>query len=169
MGPAAGLLIIGAAILGIGALASKVAGQTPSSPSSSPPPGPGGSSMASYRNYLQSQGLSKVAAAGVVGNLWQESGGNPKEPGGGLAQWIGARWTALLAFAHTHGLSPDSSEAQLAYLVNDLRGPYSSLLSQLNAATTPGQAATLFSNLYERPSDPQLENRVNYAQQAYAA
>jgi hypothetical protein len=108
-------------------------------------------------SYLQAAGLTRTAAAGVVGNLQQESGLNPNESGGGLAQWQAPR-----------GPSDWSLAGQLAYLVSDLKGPYASLLAQLNQASTPAQAATLFSDNYERPGIPMIGNRINYANQAYA-
>ena len=106
--------------------------------------------------YLEQNGLTKTAAAGVVGNLQQESSLNPAAAGGGLAQWQAPR-----------GPTDTSLGGQLSYLVTDLRTNYTGLLAQLNAATTPGQAATLFSNQYERPGNPQLQNRINYANAAY--
>src|SRR5207244_3351822 len=41
--------------------------------------------------YFMSKGLSRAQAAGIVGNLQQESGLNPLLPGGGLDQGQGAR------------------------------------------------------------------------------
>jgi hypothetical protein len=108
--------------------------------------------------YLTSNGLSKTAAAGVVGNLQQESSLNPNTPGGGLAQWQAPR-----------GPTDWSLGGQLSYLVQDLHRSYSGLLAQMNAAATPGEAATLFSTQYERPGNPQLQNRINYANAAYSA
>lgn len=177
MGAAAGFLLVGAALIGVGILGAKTAGAATSAVTSSQAavtgtltaPPKGTRSMGQVRDYLAGSGLTKTAAAGVVGNLWQESSGDPATAGGGLAQWIGSRWTALQAFAAQHGLNPSSEDAQLQYLVSDLHGPYSGLLAQLNQARTPGEAATLFSNLYERPGNPQLANRVNYANQAFAA
>jgi hypothetical protein len=117
-----------------------------------------GPNAVSIRNYLQSQGLSKIAAAGVVGNLQQESSLNPNAPGGGLAQWQAPR-----------GPKDWSLSGQLTYLINELKTSYSGLFSQLNAATSPSQAATLFSDQYERPGIPMLGNRIAYANAAYNA
>lgn len=122
----------------------------------------------SVMSYLTANGFTPVAAAGITGNLQQESGINPAQSGGGLAQWIGARWTALVSFASGKGLSPNSMQAQLEYLVNELHTQYPSTVTQLNAATTPAQAATIVSTQYERPSLPMLQNRIDYAQSAYA-
>jgi hypothetical protein len=119
--------------------------------------------------YLVANGLTPIAAAGVVGNLQQESSLNAGEAGGGLAQWIGSRWNALEAFASRLGLSPSSQSAQLQYLVSDLKSNYASTLAAINAASSPEQAATIFSDQYERPGVPDLANRQGYAQSAYKA
>ena len=111
----------------------------------------------SIRDYLVSQGLTKTAAAGVVGNLQQESSLNPGAPGGGLAQWQPPR-----------GPTDWSLSGQLKYLVNDLKSSYPGLLAQMNAAASPGEAATQFCDQYERPGAPMLQNRIAYADAAFA-
>ncbi len=116
------------------------------------------SSAGSIRDYLVSQGLTKTAAAGVVGNLQQESSLNPNAPGGGLAQWQPPR-----------GPTDWSLSGQLKYLVHELKSSYPGLLAQMNTAASPGAAATLFCNQYERPGMPMLQNRIAYANSAYAA
>ena len=104
--------------------------------------------------YLISQGLTPNAAAGVVGNLQQESSLNPTESdgagGGGLAQWNAGWYSQMAAYATAHGLPPTSSAGQLMYLVWDLRGPYAWLLAKLNAAPDPGTAAFMFETGYEK-------------------
>ncbi|MGI8411546.1 MAG: phage tail tip lysozyme [Solirubrobacteraceae bacterium] len=99
--------------------------------------------------YLQSQGFSAIAAAGIVGNLQQESTLNPTESGGGLAQWSQSWYAQMAAWAAAHGLSPASMAGQLEYLVFDVRSSYPQLLSELGSATSPAQAATMFETTYE--------------------
>lgn len=118
-------------------------------------------------SYLERNGFSAVAAAGVVGNLQQESNLNPQASGGGLGQWIGERWTALVSYVQGLGLDPNSAEGQLAFLVHEVTTQYPAMLAQMNAASTPAEAATIFSEQYERPGLPMLSNRQNYAEQAY--
>jgi hypothetical protein len=72
-------------------------------------------------------------------------------------------------YAQSRGLPTTSAQAALGYLQQDLKGPYSGLAQQLRQSTDPGHAATLFSNIYERPGTPMLANRVSYAQQALGA
>lgn len=110
--------------------------------------------------------VGRVGAAGIAGNLQQESGNNPASAGGGLAQWQGPRYVGLQKYAQSRGLPATSAQAALGYLAQDLKGPYSGLANQLRQAKDPGHAATLFSNIYERPGTPMLGNRINYARQA---
>ena len=149
-------------VAGLGA-AVTTAGTSGSSSSST---GALSGSAQSMMSYLQAQGLSKIAAAGVIGNIMQESGGNPSEVGGGLAQDVGVEWSALTSFAGTQ--TPDAKQ-QLDFIVSQLRTGATGLsLSQLNAATSPAAAALLFSGDYEHPGLPMNANRERYAQQAYA-
>lgn len=110
--------------------------------------------------------VGRVGAAGIAGNLMQESSDNPASAGGGLAQWQGTRYTGLVKYAQSRGLPVTSAQAALGYLVQDLKGPYAGLTAQLRSARDPGHAAVLFSNIYERPGTPMLGNRINYARQA---
>ncbi|MGB0096606.1 MAG: phage tail tip lysozyme [Solirubrobacteraceae bacterium] len=112
-------------------------------------PGAGTKTAAQVVRYLVSQGLSPDAAAGVTGNLQQESGLNPRESGGGLAQWNPGWYAKMSAYAAAQGLSPSSIAGQLDYLVYDLTRSYTGLLAQMNAATSPGQAARMFETGYE--------------------
>lgn len=113
--------------------------------------------------------VGKVGAAGIAGNLQQESSDNPGDVGGGLAQWQGSRYTGLVKYAQSRGLPTTSAQAALGYLKQDLQGPYSGLASQLRSAKNPGHAAVLFSDIYERPGTPMIQNRINYAQQAFGS
>ena len=119
--------------------------------SSSTPSAPSGTTQTAGQvvHYLESQGLQPNAAAGVVGNLQQESGLNPGETGGGLAQWNPSWYSSMSAYASSQGLSPSSMAGQLEYLVYDLRTSYGGLLAKLTAASSPGEAATMFETGYE--------------------
>ena len=70
--------------------------------------------------------LLKYAAAGIMGNLFAESGFdttamNPKSGAYGLNQWLGdSRYGAMVAYAERNHLSPSSLEAQLGYLRQEL-------------------------------------------------
>jgi hypothetical protein len=114
----------------------------------SPPP-PGDLSAGQMVRWLESQGDSANASAGIVGNLEQESQLNPAQAGGGLAQWKPPRYGQLVAYAVTVGLSPTSDQGQLVYLQYDLRTSYSSLLADMDTAPDPGTAAEMFETTYE--------------------
>jgi len=109
----------------------------------------GTQSQAQVVRYLESQGFTAIAGAGIVGNLQQESGLNPGETGGGLAQWGGSRYSAMVSWVAGRGMSPSSMGGQLEYLVFEIRSRYPQLVSQLNSATSPEQAATMFETTYE--------------------
>jgi hypothetical protein len=61
--------------------------------------------------------------------------------------------------------------AQLSFAWNELTGPYSNVLRQLRQTRTPADAATLFMNLYEKPTAgaANLANRIAQANAAFAA
>ncbi|HUA13585.1 MAG TPA: phage tail tip lysozyme [Candidatus Sulfotelmatobacter sp.] len=122
-------------------------------------------------NYFIGKGLSPAQSAGIDGNFGQESGWNPNDPGGYLAQWNGSRLAALQAYAQKENQPVTSLGLQLDYVWLELtNGPgagadESQALTDLKATTTAAAAATVFSNDYENPGDPQLQNRIDYANQ----
>lgn len=132
-------------------------------PLPSPPPGQPGAGQ--IVRYLEKGGESANAAAGVVGNLEQETQGiNPEESdgrgGGGIAQWS-ATWyhvagpngsQSLDAFAASQHVAANTDQAQLAFILYDLRGPYQWLATKMNRAPDPQTAATMFETGYEHCS-----------------
>ena len=156
-----------------------------SSPASAPPPGT--QTAGQVVRYLESQGFTPFGAAGIVGNLQQEST-STLDPtlsdgagGGGIAQWKASWYAQMASWATGHGLSPTSLAGQLAYLAWDVRTSYSQLVSELNSASSPQEAATMFETTYEIcsgyiaymvviPGSPCNDPaRRTYAVQAYAA
>ncbi|MCB5368960.1 phage tail tip lysozyme [Collinsella aerofaciens] len=117
-------------------------------------------------NFFSSKGLSSSAIAGIMGNLQQESGLNPNAPGGGLAQWTGSRRAALNAYAKKNGLSPNSLEAQLGFMWEEMSSGKYGDMSKMNNMT-PSQAAAYFEKNYEKAGKPMLANRQKYANQFY--
>lgn len=115
--------------------------------------------------FLANKGLTPAQASGVVGNLEQESGTsvNPEEPGGGIAQWLGARWSPSL---QTGNPSQDLL-AQLNHLWSELQGSESGALTALESTNTPSAAALSFSQNFERPGQPNNPQRESYATQFY--
>lgn len=109
------------------------------------------------RNYFQNRGYSKAAAAGIVGNLQQESSLEFNAPGGGLDQGQGAR--------SGQGLS---AIKQLEKIVHELNTSEVHTKTALRRSRTPEEAARIFSERFERPGLPDLANRERYAREAYA-
>jgi hypothetical protein len=100
--------------------------------------------------YFQQHGLSKNAAAGVCGNIFGESGGNPESVGSGGNGLIG--WTPPLAGAVTGNPKKDLN-FQLDHVMQYIQKNGS--VSDINAnASSPGAAAQHFMMKYERPADP---------------
>jgi hypothetical protein len=112
-------------------------------------------------DFLTSHGYTGLAAAGIAGNIYQESGGNP-ESGGGL---IG--WTPLPSGYVTGNPSADL-DTQLAGLLT-FNDQLPSSVTALNAATSPVAAADIYMNDFERPGLPEAANREEAATAVAAA
>jgi Phage tail lysozyme len=110
-------------------------------------------------NFLVGNGYTSIAAAGIAGNIYQESGGNPESGDGAAGGLIG--WTPLPSGYITGNPSADLQtqlEGLLAF--NDHLGEF---LPALNAATTPADAAYVYMTDFERPSLPAASNREDAA------
>lgn len=109
-------------------------------------------------SYLESQGIPANGAAGIVGNLMQESGLNPTEPGYGLAQWNAGWWVEASAWISAHGQNPSTVGGQLMYIAanvnQDVDGGefYSGVRSDLQQASSPQDAALVWMDDYEQCS-----------------
>lgn len=72
---------------------------------------------------LKKNGYSDSATAGILGNLKQESGLNPKADNGyafGIAQWEGGRLTNLKNWCSNNGYNYQKVEGQIEYLMHDI-------------------------------------------------
>lgn len=125
-----------------------------------------GVSIPQLGQVFRAAGFSPAGAAGVVGNLQQESGLNASSPGGGLAQWQGPRYAALQSYAASQGKPVNDPIVQAQFVVNEIRTQYPGLYSTLRTATDPRAAALAVSQQYERPGIPMNQNRENYAASA---
>jgi hypothetical protein len=130
-------------------------------------------------DYFRGKGFTSVEAAGIVGNLDQESGLDPTiaqqggGPGRGIAQWsAGGRWDTdpgdnLVAFAAQEGQSQDSLGVQLDFILYELQKFPSYGLAKLQATTNVTDAATDFELDFEGcgvPSECDVNSRISYAQ-----
>jgi hypothetical protein len=117
--------------------------------------------QAIYRGLL-AMGLTPNAAAGVAGNIYQESHGNPgsaSSAGGGL---FGE--TVANGGSTTGGSLSEQLTALAKYIAAN------GSIADINAhASTPKAAADYFSSKYERPGIPAISNREAAAEWVAAA
>ena len=76
-------------------------------------------------DYLKAAGYSDIQVAGIIGNLYQESGLNPARvesngEGIGLVQWSFGRKQSLINYASSKGKDWTDLESQLEFLVSEL-------------------------------------------------
>src|SRR5882724_3962285 len=136
--------------------------------------------------YFLGKGLTNFQAAGVVGNLDQESGVDPaihQNNGGvgrGIAQWsTGGRWDTtnndnVLQYATAHGQSPTSLGLQLDFMWYELTTFPEFGLAQLKASTNITDATTAVEDKYEGcvyANFPEcaLPSRINFAKGIFNA
>lgn len=109
-------------------------------------------------DYFMNKGLSREAAAGLVGNLMRESGMNPNalnsdRHGGahGIAQWRGARWANLQKM---YGKNP-TLDNQLDYVWHELNTTHKKGLQKIMASKTVDDAARNAFGYYEFSAGPE--------------
>ena len=114
---------------------------------------------------LMSMGFTASAAAGVVGNLIQESGLRTDAIGdngtsGGLAQWHNERWEALKRFAAARGKDWTDLDTQIEFLAEEMRTSYADTYAKMQSAELPEIAGQIMTDEYEKPDSAS----ANYAQ-----
>jgi hypothetical protein len=132
------------------------------SPSAS---GPVPANYAAIMSFLTAHGYSGVAAAGIAGNIYQESGGNPESEGDGGGGLIG--WTPLPGGYVTGNPSADL-QTQLAAILT-FNQIWSQYIPALNAASSPAAAADIYVTDFERAGIPAAGNREAAATAVAAA
>lgn len=121
-------------------------------------------------DFFRHRGLSKAAAAGIVGNLVQESNVNPRSsqaggPGRGIAQWSSpGRWDSLTKYARERHTSPQALNTQLWFIWHELTANPAFGLKELRAARTVPAATRVFEKKYEICGDCAESNRIAQAQ-----
>ncbi len=130
--------------------------------------------------YFVSKGLSDVQAAGIIGNLDQESGMDPTiweyggGPGRGIAQWsAGGRWDSdgqdnVVWYASKHGGNAWSLGTQLDFIWYELT-TFDYGLAKLKAANDVTAATLAFMTYYEICGACNSSNRIAHAQAALDA
>ena len=122
-------------------------------------------------NRLRQNGFTDSEAAGITGNIAQEStfdtealsrdGYNSR----GLVQWTGDRKTHLEQFARENGLNPKDWRTQVDFISEEMNTTERAAFEALrkNPNITPEEAAYIVREQYERP-DPAVANDA-YRQQ----
>lgn len=154
-----------------------------SSPSSSSSPGGGGSgsstSVSSGSNnyltigqYLMQNGYSRSGAAGIVGCVAGESGGNPEANSGsgiGLIQWTGSNESMVPPLT---GNATRDLDAQLPAIIKYNNAQGSGLIRMLNSfpetASGAVQAADFYSEHFERPAVTDSDVRAGVAESVFS-
>lgn len=128
-------------------------------------------------DLMRELGLSREQALGLVGNLAHESMGfkdltenGVRGRGGyGYAQWTGDRRTKFENYAKAQGLKPSSYEANLGFIVKELKGSEKAALNKIKSASSADQAASVAMKAYFRPGKPQLTSRQDWTNQFAAS
>jgi hypothetical protein len=131
-------------------------------------------------DYFLGKGLTNFQAAGIVGNLDQESGVDPNSvqqggPGRGIAQWsVGGRWDTdandnVLAYASQQGQSSTSLALQLDFIWYELTTFSGYGLAALKASTNVTDATVAFETDFEGCGTCDQSTRISYAQGVLSA
>lgn len=118
-------------------------------------------------NFFQSKGLPEHMAKGIVGNLLQESNGNPnavnpKSGAYGIAQWLGSRKDKLFK---QYGNTP-SIDNQLEYVWQELNTTEKNAFQKLADTTNISDATRAFAHHFERAGKHEM-NMNKRIQKAY--
>ena len=120
-------------------------------------------------NFFMNKGLTENQARGILGNLLQESNGNPnaidKTSGAyGIAQWLGDRKKNLF---HRYNNAP-TLDQQLEYIWEELNLNEKPALEKLLQTDTIAEATRAFANHYERAgkNEMNINRRIQLAYQA---
>jgi hypothetical protein len=116
-------------------------------------------------SFLVANGYSDNAAAGIAGNMYQESKGNPESEGDGGGGLIG--WTPLPAGFVTGDPAADLQTQLSAVLTFNQQ--WSQYLPELNDAATPADAAAIYVTDFERAGIPAASTRETAAQDVASA
>lgn len=107
-------------------------------------------------------GLTPEQAAGLAGNIMQESRFDPKAVGDsgkahGIAQWHPDRRKNI-------NMLNASFEDQVTYLIEELKGPEKSALRRLRLTGDSAQAASVIDQYYERSNGKSRKSRIQHAE-----
>ena len=116
-------------------------------------------------NFLVGNGYSHNAAAGITGNIYQESKGDPESEGMGGGGLIG--WTPLPS-GYVTGNPAADLQTQLNAILTFNQG-WASYIPALNAAANPAAAADIYVTDFERAGIPAASTREASAEAVASA
>jgi hypothetical protein len=116
-------------------------------------------------SFLLANGYSDNAAAGIAGNMYQESKGNPESEGMGGGGLIGF---TPLPYGYVTGDSAADLQTQLKAVLT-YNQQWSSYLPELNDAASPADAASIYVTDFERAGIPAASTREASAGDVAAA
>jgi hypothetical protein len=129
----------------------------------------GGSRAAVERAIAQvlfAHGANKIAAAGIIGNAWRESGMDPGAEGtGGGGLW--GFTSGAISLANLKAAGGSKWENPIFQTLFMLSHGGQGLIPALNKSASPEAAAALFMNEWERPGIPALSDREAGARVAF--
>lgn len=130
-----------------------------------------------YNRYRQ-DGLTDAEAAGMTGNIAQESGFDTGAVSGdgygtkGLIQWDGDRYARFEKWCDDNGRDPSDWRAQVDYSVEEMKTTEPEALRRMRERgddLTPEEAARIIREDYERPDPAQANDahRMDVARRVY--
>ena len=123
-------------------------------------------------DYYLGKGLKPHIAAGIVGNLVQESDMNPSNTNSmgafGVGQWLGERKTNFFNWARQNNMDPYKLETQLQYVLVEPKES-KKVLAAMEKTKSPSEAAYVFANVYERMGkiEANYPRRLGVAEKLY--
>ena len=126
-------------------------------------------------NFYISQGFSKEATAGILGNYMRESRVNPSiiergnNIGFGIAQWSFVRRINLVNWLSKNNYALSSLEGQLRFSILEMQnmsfGKYN--YSSFKRINNVKEATAVFEKYFERAGVVALDERTRYAEEIY--
>jgi LysM repeat protein len=131
----------------------------------------GGNNLLAVAQFLEENGYSKAAAAGVASCVDGESGGNPESVGSGGGGLIG--WTPIGAASPNSNIITGNVEQDMLTQLQDLLFYNSNEIgqaqvAQLNGISDPLEAADFYSQNFEKPAVTDSDVVASVAEQVFA-
>jgi len=174
-------LLAAAAVLAMGVAGTGCVAQASDSEETASNADPLSSNEKAAYEFFVGKGLTSYQAAGIVGNLIQESSVSPTVeqygggPGRGIAQWsAGGRWDTdggdnVRWYAAKEGESMESLTLQLQFVWYELETFSGYGLSELRSSSSVSEATIAFQDRFEGCGECDQSNRISYAEQVLAA